>query len=467
MKLTGYLILMAAALLVISCAAKNKIEISTTVTPIKPQTVTQVSPIGTTLPIDDLQIPAPAFEISSISYDAKPAGTASPILNGVLKEFDIPLTDTPRVQYYLNYYTGNGRNIMQRWLDRSGKYMHIVCDTFEREGVPRDLAMLAFTESGFNPNARSVAGAVGMWQFMPSTGSMYGLHANDWVDERMDFEKATLAAAKHLKDLHNAFGDWYLALAAYNAGSGRIRSATIKHKSTDFFTIASTRTLKLETRDYVPKYLAQLIIYKNMLDHGFTSPSELPLLYDSIEVKEQVNIITLADALGCTTEELKELNPELRTFITPPVRNYTIRIPRDTYDIANAFISDPNSDKMRYTVYKARSGELIAKIAANHRVNIKDIQQLNSFPYSKVYTDKILFIPQPGCKLDDYDMAFAKDIARLAPKYYTVKKGDNLTTISRQYNIPLTALISLNPNVNPKRIYPGQVLVISQGGLVS
>ena len=416
-------------------------------------------------PLTDLNLKAPEFSISTMVFGSDEALDVDETLTKTLAAFDVPITDTPRVQHYLKYFTEGSKSTMQMWLNRSNKYMYLVMDVFKREGVPLDLAVLAFTESGYNPRAYSRAGASGMWQFMRATGKMYNLNVTDWVDERRDFEKSTVAAARHLKDLYGIFDDWYLALAAYNAGSGRISRATKQHKTNDFFTIATGRTLNIETRDYVPKYLAHLLIYKNYENYGFTAPADLPLLYDTVVVPSQANIFVIGQKAGATPEQMQELNPELRTPMTPPKSNYSVRVPLGTSERVLAFINQKDADLTRYVVYQAKAGDEIAKIARTYNVPPSSIKKLNSFNYDKVYTAKILFIPRPGMGEDAIDLAFAKEVAKLAPKYYVVLKGDNLTLISRKHNMPLAALIQLNPKVNPSKIFPGQVLIISQGGL--
>jgi membrane-bound lytic murein transglycosylase D len=423
--------------------------------------------IKTSQSLKGVSVVPPKFSIIPAFFDPEIPQEPSDELKAIFQVFDMPVTYTPRVQYYMKYFTGSGRNIMQAWINRSNRYMYLVKDIFEKEGIPLDLAMLSFTESGFNPAAYSRAGAAGMWQFMPSTGRIYGLAVNEWVDERRDFEKSTLAAARHLKDLYNMFDDWYLALAAYNAGSGRIRKATKKHNSKDFFTIAGSRTLKLETRDYVPKYLAQLLLYKNLYAHGFNPPEDLPLLFDTIEINSQANIIVIAAAIGSTYEEIKMLNPELRTPVTPPASKYRLRIPFGKKPLLTALMKDPKFDQLRYTIYKAKAGESLATIAKRYEISVDDIQRLNALPYPKIYSNKLIFLPKKGETLSSLDLQFAKEVRGLSPKYHTVRKGDNMTAISKKYNIPLYVLIRMNPKVNPKRIYPGQVLVISTGGLAS
>lgn len=456
------LILTAAALA--GCSTVSTADVSAQ--PVKPAIDSLAGKkIKTTVPLNNLNIEEPSFAMSEFMLDSgNSIELSDEDLQAVFEEFDVPMTMTPRVQHYVNYFTGPGRNVMQKWIDRSNLYMYIVRDIFHQEDVPQDLVVLSFTESGFNPHAKSHAGAVGMWQFMKGTGKMYKLDVNEWVDERQDFEKASRAAARHLSDLYDRFDDWYLALAAYNAGSGRISSATKKHKTTDFFTIATSRTLKLETRDYVPKYLAQLIIYKNMIEYGFTPPDELPLLYDTVEITKPVNIIVLANHLGCSVSDLKMLNPELKTPMTPPVAKYSIRVPAGDKDKTVALLGDSKTDLARYHIYKAKSGETIARIAKQFGVTSAAVKKVNSYSYDMVYTSKVLFIPKSS-DLTMTDTAFSKEIGKLAPKYYVVRKGDNMTSISKKHNIPLKVLVQMNPNIKPSRIYPGQVLVISRGGL--
>jgi membrane-bound lytic murein transglycosylase D len=224
--------------------------------------------------------------------------------------------------------------------------------------------------------------------------------------------------------------------------------------------------LKLETRDYVPKYLAQLLLYKNLFAYGFNPPEDIPILFDTVEIASQSNIIVIANAIGSSYEELKTLNPELRTPITPPVSQYRLRIPFGKKNELAALMKDPKFDPLRYTLYRAKAGESLADIAKRHGVSVADIQKINALVYTKIYSAKLIFLPKRGSALNALDLRFAKEVQSLSPKYHTVRKGDNMTVISKKYNIPLYVLIRMNPKVNPKRIYPGQVLVISRGGLV-
>jgi membrane-bound lytic murein transglycosylase D len=315
---------------------------------------------------------------------------------------------TPQVQRWLKRYTGKSRPKMQKWLNISSKYMPLVKDIFQSVGVPHDLVVLASTESGYDPHAYSRAKAAGMWQFVHKTGQLYGLEIDDWIDERRDFEKATLAAAQHLKDLYEIFNDWYLALAAYNAGPKKIEKAIKNHGTTDFFKLVSKGALKRETQNYVPSYLAQLHIFRNPDEYGFEIQGE-PLLFDKVEMQSHANIFVIARHLGCSVDELKRLNPELRTPMTPP--QYTLRVPAGAKDTLTKLIEDENTDLARYHVYYADPGEDIANIAMAHGVSLSSIKKLNNLKNNKMRESKILFIPRPDNDYNEYDVAFAKNIA--------------------------------------------------------
>ncbi len=380
------------------------------------------------------------------------------------KEFNIPMAMTSRVSAYIKYFTERVPKTTQAWLDRSNKYMYLVRDIFIKEGLPTDLVVLAFTESGFNTHAVSHAGAAGMWQFIPSTGKLYGMETNFWVDERRDFEKATYAAARYLKALYARFGDWYLALAAYNAGPGKIARATKKHETRDFFKISKNRyTLKLETRDYVPKFLAQLIIYKNYLKYDFTPPAGVPLLYATVTVPSQTNIYWLSEKLGVESSALRELNPALKLPITPP-GEYKIRVPYGMEEKAAALLREASpEERAMYRIYYASQGEKIASVAKKTKSTAAAVKRVNGLKYDTVFAARPLFIPIEGVTKPSVDAEFSSILAGLAPKYYKVKRGDTFIHIAHRHNMRLADLQRLNPNVRASRIFPGQQLVVSEG----
>ncbi len=412
--------------------------------------------------IDDNVLPLPDLNIySQYSNDDSHSNDT---YYKEFKEFNVPMAMTGRVNAYINYFTERVPSTTQSWLNRSNKYMYLVKDIFIKEGIPSDLVVLAFTESGYNTHAVSHAGAAGMWQFMQGTGKMYGMEQDFWIDERRDFEKATKAAAKYLKALYERFGDWYLALAAYNAGPTRMAKAIQKHDTNDFFKISSRNTLKLETRDYVPKYLAQLIIYKNYLKYGFTPPTDMPMLFSSIKVPASTNIYWLADEMGVSYDVMRDLNPSLKLPITPP-REYKIRVPYQKDKLAYDIIRKASKDeRARYKIHEGRQGESVEQIALKYGVKKDDIKRINGLYRENLLTARKVFIPLPNMTNPVIDNMFAQVLGKIDPKYYKVRKGDTFIGIAHNHNMRLNDLQRLNPNIKPGRIYPGQYIMVTKDG---
>ncbi|QAR32139.1 LysM peptidoglycan-binding domain-containing protein [Geovibrio thiophilus] len=374
----------------------------------------------------------------------------------------IPLVEEDRYEYYVKRFTQDIPNVFQNWLNRSNKYLYIVKDILRREGVPDELAYLPFTESGFNATAISRAGASGMWQFMRGTGKSYDLNDNFWVDERRDFEKATTAAARHLRDLYEDLGDWHLALAAYNAGMGKIIRAIRMYESRDFYTLAKYSYLKQETKDYVPKYLALRHIFCNYQEFGFETPVETPLIFDRLTVDRQVNLYVIAKLTGTSYSALKELNPELKTPVTPPVGSYTIRIPYGTAESAGTQIASMSQDELlMYKIYNAKRGEKLDSIAKKYSVSVNDIKSSNGLLHTKLYTDTPIFIPVKKYHDPALDREFAKVLKPYNPKVHVVRKGENLSTIARKYGLGLNEVVAMNKGIKPSKIRPGQNIIVS------
>ena len=415
--------------------------------------------------IDTNIIPMPEISVYS-SYVKENLQDGFPYYNE-FKEFNLPMAMTGRVEVYLKYFTETARSSTQKWLNRSNKYTYLVRDILIQEGVPSDLVVLAITESGYNSRAVSTAGATGMWQFMAGTGKMYGMENNFWVDERRDFEKSTRAAAKYLKYLYEQFDDWYLALAAYNAGPGRMARAIKKHDTNDFFEISSNNTLKIETRDYVPKFLAQLIIYKNYLKYGFDAPKELPMLFSSIEVPAYTNILWLADKLDISYDEIRELNPALKLPLTPPYE-YTIRVPYKKDKEALKAISKASKDeRMQYKIYEGKKGESIDSIASKNKIAKERLVKVNAIKTENLYTSRPLLIPlgnKPNFEMDKY---IYTALSKIDPVYYKVRKGDTFIGIAKKHHMLVADLKRLNPKVKTNRIFPGQLIAIGRGGDIS
>ncbi len=301
--------------------------------------------------------------------------------------YDVPVVVNDKVEFFIKYFQTRGRKYFEKWLARSAMYLPMLKDIFGQNGLPEDLTYLALIESGFNPNARSRARAVGMWQFMKWTGKKYGLKADLWVDERKDPEKATRAAAKYLKDLYGIFNSWHLAAASYNAGEGRILRAVKKHKTDDFWIVAKQKkTLKRETRDYIPKYIAAMIIAKEPAKYGFTDIEYQPRIsYDKIVIPGATDLRVIANACECPVEDIKELNPELLKWFTPPnYPEYEIKLPKEKVGIFQAnFAAIPPQERLNFLVYTVKKGETLSLIAKKYGTSIDSILYLNKLKSAK------------------------------------------------------------------------------------
>src|SRR6266852_3701918 len=260
---------------------------------------------------------------------------------------DLPLMMTDQVAGYINYFSNRGRGTVERALARSGRYEDMIRRVLREQGVPQELIYLAQAESGFHPLAVSRAGARGMWQFMGTRAKGYGLERNWWVDDRQDPEKATRAAAHHLKDLYTQFGDWYLAMAAYNSGPGGVQSAVKRTGYADFWELYKRNVLPKETRNYVPIILAMTIMVKNPAQYGLDNiVPQQPVPYDTVKIDYPVDIRLVAQCVDVSPATLQDLNPSLLRLSTPKDQAFELRLPVGTRDRYLAAI-EPIPQQMR------------------------------------------------------------------------------------------------------------------------
>ncbi|HEY6072336.1 MAG TPA: transglycosylase SLT domain-containing protein, partial [Anaerolineales bacterium] len=256
--------------------------------------------------------PAPIDETNEITSPVDPKIKAKAEAEVKATHSDLPLMMTDQVAAFITYFSGRGRPVLERGLTRAGQYRDMIHGILRAEGVPLDLIYLAQAESGFHPLALSRAGARGMWQFMALRARGYGLNRNYWVDERQDPEKSTRAAARHLRDLYHQFGDWYLAMAAYNSGPGTVQSAVKRTGYADFWELYRRNVLPRETRNYVPIILAVTIMAKNPSQYGLDGVEpDPPALYDTVKIRYPVDLRLVAECVDAPLSTLEDLNPSL------------------------------------------------------------------------------------------------------------------------------------------------------------
>lgn len=293
----------------------------------------------------------------------------------------IPVVARPEVEKWVSYFKNSGRNVFLKWLVRGESLRHVVEPHLRDHGLPPELIYLAMVESGFSNSAFSKASAVGTWQFMKGTAKHYGLRIDPWIDERRDPIKATIAAARLLTALYQEFGDWYLAMAAYNAGSGRIRGAINRVGSRNFWDIAESTHIKPETKQYVPKFLAALIVANQLDDFGFNLATESDTKFpiDHVRVFKSYRLSDIAMELDIPLSDLVTWNPELVRRVIPyhgAEIGYDLRLPKQFHQRFQE-IQDQLEPQKPFTIYRIQRGDTLAKIARVHKLSIGDIRTAN------------------------------------------------------------------------------------------
>lgn len=380
--------------------------------------------------------------------------------------YDVPIEWNEKVENSLVYLQTVARDAFATYLERSGRYMHIVERILEEYGLPHDLAYLPLIESGFNPHAYSYARAVGMWQFISATGRTYGLDHNWWYDQRRDFEKSTRAAARHLRDLYNEFGSWHLALAAYNGGAGRIRREIRKKNTHDFWKLR----LHKQTMNYVPLFMAATIIAKQPEKYGFNPKYEVPLEYETVACSKCISFKNIAAYTGISVSDLELLNPELRRGVTPPdIKEYSLRVPNGhASEFMASYDKIPSEQNTNWVRHRIRRGETVSTIARRYGVSIASIVQANNLGRRKrIYAGKTLMIPIPPGKSNagssPVRTSSGNKIQKSTNGRYLVKHGDTLWDIAMAHGVTVSSLKRAN-SLSSNRIYAGRELVIPGGG---
>jgi len=427
--------------------------------------------------------------------------TEGPRPGAEVENTEIPMTSNRLVSESVTYLKDDPSKHVNRWLKRVQVYGPMIDHILAEENVPQELKYLAMIESGLTPDARSWAGAVGMWQFMASTGRRYGLTVNAWVDERRDPEKATRAAARHLNDLHDEFGDWHLALAAYNCGTNCVRRALRRSDAEDPSYWDAHQYLPRETQGYVPMFIAAARIMENPESFDLKTPDPAsPLAYDYVPVHgSRLSLSTLARLADTTRSALKTLNPELRRSRVPPSKDrYSLRIPLGSYPrFAWNYADLPDGKKQPATTYAVRRGDTLSEIAVRFGTSTSVLKRLNDIDGAIIRPGQRLVVPvqeyasalsatqqqrpmrvqygmvPPVRRLNKIETARADSLsspdasassstagtASRTTRTYRVTRGDTLGEIARRFDVTVDELKTWN-DLTGTRLYPGQHLQI-------
>lgn len=380
-------------------------------------------------------------------------------------KYDFPVVMNKQVKMYLDLFQNKQRVYFERWLARSTKYKDLIHHELEEARLPKDLLYLAMIESGFNQRAYSRARATGLWQFMKGTGRYYNLKVDRYVDERRDALKSTKAAVRYLGDLYEQFNDWHLAVAAYNGGPGTIRKGIRRYKTTDFWELAEKkRYLRLETKMYVPKLIAAIIIAKEPEKYGFTSiPYEEPLQYDTLEVGPGFSLDALAMISGGSKEELRHLNQELKSGRTPlNKRKYQANIPKGSIELAMTNLPRLHSVvKTGYKTHITRKSESLASICRKYNINKTTLLKVNNIRSGSLQHGQRLRIPY---SMVDYQL-LPENTTALAQSgdsliLHTIKAGETVSKIAKKYGVPAEMIVTWNGIKSVHKIRAGQQLAL-------
>lgn len=384
---------------------------------------------------------------------------------------------TDRVEHYVHLFAGSARDRIAARLERGTRYEGMIRARMREGGIPEDMYYLALVESGFDPNAYSRAAAVGMWQFMTSTGRDMGLRIDWWVDERRDPFKSTIAAVKFIKGLRDQFGSLYLAAAAYNGGPGRISRGLTRYADDFegttgddlFFALAEKDYLRNETREYVPQLIAAALIAKEPQRYGMKIDPQPEVTYDSVRVGPATALTAVAHAANTPPDTIRELNPHVLRGVTPPKDSFFVRVPTGTADSAAAALAEmPKSEKLGLFTIESKKGESFESIARKNGVSARLVALYNP----KVRKLKSGNLPAGTTVLVPTEIVGATSVSAPDPEIerygpsagsssttHVVKRGESLGIIAKRYGTSTETLMRLNGLKKPM-IFAGQSLVV-------
>ena len=373
-------------------------------------------------------VPAPIDEVAEMTFpvDERLKARAEDVAKNV--SHDLPLMVNDVVVSYLNFFqTPRGRAIVENGLRRKGRYQEMIARVLREEGVPQDLIYLAQAESAFQPLALSRASARGIWQFVQWRGNEYGLKRSWWVDERMDPEKATRAAAQHLRDLYGLFGDWYLAMAAYNCGPGNVQKGIERTGYADFWELYKRNVLPVETKNYVPIILALTLIAKDAAHYGISVDSDQPVDSDIVKPGRAIDLRLVAETIDVDVDTLRSLNPALLRMATPDDPQFALHLPKGAAGKFSAEIADIPPDKwVSWRRHRVESGETLTSIAKKYRIPAAAIADANDLDRKEGL--------DPGQKLIIPATRPADEVKSRLVRY-RVRRGDTMGGIADQFSV--------------------------------
>jgi membrane-bound lytic murein transglycosylase D len=382
---------------------------------------------------------------------------------------DLPIEINARVLAAVEYFqNGRGRKTMAVGLERAGLYRPMMERILKEEGVPIDLVYLSQVESAFLPRALSRAKARGLWQFISSRGKEYGLRQTHWIDERSDPEKSTRAAARHLSDLYSQFNDWYLAMAAYNAGPARVEKALKKTGATTFWQLADKKALPKETLNYVPTILAMAIIGNGPELYGFDVEPSPPLKTERVALEDATDFRVISEKLGISVDDLRELNPHVLRWTTPPDDSeFEFILPVGYSEkFFEKVASLAENERILFRYHNVKKGDTLSAIARKYGVAVSDLTQVNKITTkTTLRVGQELMVPISGVlRIPSTAMASASKTTPAseqtpAPKVYQVKRGDTLSSIAARFNLTVDDLKKWN-KLTSTRLDVGQKLTL-------
>lgn len=412
--------------------------------------------------------PSPLDDLRNLKLDEKEADVSADdvakLENEIKSTLDFSFTPHPLVQGFINYYQGRGRATMETGLRRSGQYTSLARKIFREEGVPEDIVWLGQVESAWRPTARSWAAASGLWQFIPGTGSRFGLRQTAYVDERNSFEKATRASARYLKWLHNRFGNWELAMGAYNTGEGNIDRAISRAGQRDFWAIYPY--IAQETRNYVPNILAVILIAKNPEKYGFRNVQRMsPLAYDTVSVPSATSLQLVAALSDTSVDNIRALNPELRRDSTPPSEPYLLRVPpKRGHQMVALLKRIPVERRSQLArVVQAAPGESWDAVASRSGVSAASLQQWNAGV--DLAKGGALIVP-PGRvvpTIKNYERPNSTTPAGAGLVSYTARGGETIAQVAARYGASVAEVAKLNSVTPDEPLARGRQIRVPQG----